>query len=374
MDSLLDALTNVVGILVIVLVAVQISSQEAAKRMEEMIEKIDPEEQKKIEQEAQEAKAQIEQVTQAIAQEKNQEKIDPEKLLKALKDDIEAAEKKAQADRLAAIDVEKAAEKARLEAEKAKELLAIKLVALKKKAEELTASKDDLTVKLKKTPRAIAPRGLSVRPPTPGTGLGMYDQRSGKKLLSKRQVLVTGGRAIPWFDEGGALRKTVEAGLAQVAASLNLPFNAENRVSDKATAEKVVKAFNSLPLTKRELPWFVVSLKLAGSNFRVSCALKEGAGETPEEAMRGNFSKTFRNKQRDWYLQYLVTPDSYEEYNLFRSMSDRSGFLAGWTPIDEKPEHLFEFGTKFNYGPKPPPRPNTPPPPRKPKEIASDVD
>ena len=44
MDSLLDALTNVVGILVIVLVAVQISSQEAAKRMEEMIAKIDPEE------------------------------------------------------------------------------------------------------------------------------------------------------------------------------------------------------------------------------------------------------------------------------------------------------------------------------------------
>ena len=30
MDSLLDALTNVVGILVIVLVAVQLSSQEAA--------------------------------------------------------------------------------------------------------------------------------------------------------------------------------------------------------------------------------------------------------------------------------------------------------------------------------------------------------
>src|SRR6056300_735379 len=39
MDSLLDALTNVVGILVIVLVAVQISSQEAASRIVEEFQK-----------------------------------------------------------------------------------------------------------------------------------------------------------------------------------------------------------------------------------------------------------------------------------------------------------------------------------------------
>ena len=115
MDSLLDALTNVVGILVIVLVAVQISSQEAARRMEEMIIKIDPEELKKIEQQAQEAKAKIDQVTQAIALEKKQEKIDPEKLLRALRDDIEAAEKRAKADRIAAETAEKAAEKAKQE-------------------------------------------------------------------------------------------------------------------------------------------------------------------------------------------------------------------------------------------------------------------
>ena len=52
MDSLLDALTNVVGILVIVLVAVQLSSQEAARRMEEMIAQIDPAEQERMKQAA----------------------------------------------------------------------------------------------------------------------------------------------------------------------------------------------------------------------------------------------------------------------------------------------------------------------------------
>ena len=44
MDSLLDALTNVVGILVIVLVAVQLSSQDAARKIvEEYEKKISPE-------------------------------------------------------------------------------------------------------------------------------------------------------------------------------------------------------------------------------------------------------------------------------------------------------------------------------------------
>ena len=373
MDSLLDALTNVVGILVIVLVAVQISSQEAAKRMEEMFKKVDPKEVQKIAQQAEEAKAKIEQVTQEIAREKQQEKIDPEKLLRALKDDIEAAEKKAKADRLAAQDAERAAEKARLEAEEAKKQLAMRLISLEKKSEELTASRDDLTVQLKKTPKVIAPKGLSVRPPTPGTGLMMYDQSTGNKLLDRRQVLVTRGRAIPWFDNGNAARKLVESGIAKVAASLNLSFDPDNRVPDKATAEKIVAAFNALPENQRELPWFVISLRLAGSNLGIRFTLKEDAGETPEEAMRGNFASTFRNKQRDWYIQYLVAPDSFEEYHLFRSMTDRSQFLAGWRPIAEG-DHYLDTGTKFNFGPKPPPRPNTPPRPRKPGEVTSDVD
>src|SRR6056300_917298 len=88
MDSLLDALTNVVGILVIVLVAVQISSQEAAKRMEEMIKKIDPQEQQKIDQQAAEAKAELAELQQAIEDEQSREKVDPEKLLASLKEEL----------------------------------------------------------------------------------------------------------------------------------------------------------------------------------------------------------------------------------------------------------------------------------------------
>ena len=91
MDSLLDALTNVVGILVIVLVAVQLSSQEAARRMEEMIAQIDPAEQERIKQEAKDAEAKLEEMKLAIQAESEKEKIDPEKLLAMLEEDIAAA-------------------------------------------------------------------------------------------------------------------------------------------------------------------------------------------------------------------------------------------------------------------------------------------
>ena len=95
MDSLLDALTNVVGILVIVLVAVQISSQEAARRMEEMIAQIDPAEQERIKQAAADSESKLKEMELALKSESEKDKIDPDKLLASLQDDIAAAELKA---------------------------------------------------------------------------------------------------------------------------------------------------------------------------------------------------------------------------------------------------------------------------------------
>ena len=117
MDSLLDALTNVVGILVIVLVAVQLSSQEAARRMEEMIAQIDPAEQERIKQAAKDSEAKLEEMKLALQTESDKEKMDPEKLLAMLQDDIAAAELKAKKDLLAAEAAEKEAEEKKLAAE-----------------------------------------------------------------------------------------------------------------------------------------------------------------------------------------------------------------------------------------------------------------
>ena len=369
MDSLLDALTNVVGILVIVLVAVQISSQEAARRMEEMIIRIDPAELKRIEQEAADAKAKIDQVTQAIALEKKQEKIDPEKLLRALKDDIEAAEKKAKADRLAAETAEKAAEKARLEAEKMRQQLMTQLAELEEEAKEYTVSRDDLIATLKKTKIPVPPPPKEVRPPTPMPP--PIDMQTGKRLLQRRDVFVKNGRIIPVIDPGDEMANAVKNRIKYIIGARRLPVTAENWLPNAEAARVVVEEFNKNP---PRLKNFEPELRLLGRAPRqrldIVLTPTEDAGETPEQAIRGWFRRTVYGTNRKYYLNYRVDPDSFEEYLAIRKATDNEQFFAGWQP---ETNFVVTRGSGFNAGVKPPPS-NTPPAPRKPGTVSNVLD
>ncbi|MDA7992999.1 MAG: hypothetical protein MPJ25_08160, partial [Pirellulales bacterium] len=196
MDSLLDALTNVVGILVIVLVAVQLSSQEAARRMEEMIAQIDPAEQERIKQEAKEAEAKLEEMKLAIQAESEKDKIDPEKLLAMLQEDIAAAELKAKKDLLAAEAAEKEAEEKKLAAEKLRRSLMAQLAELEAKEKKFTVEKEDLLIKLENMPKLNAPPPREVRPPTPKD---VPRKADGNPQLSRKEILISGGKVIPKF-------------------------------------------------------------------------------------------------------------------------------------------------------------------------------
>jgi hypothetical protein len=365
MDSLLDALTNVVGILVIVLVAVQISSQEAAKRMEEMIEKIDPEELKKIEQQAQEAKAKIDQVTQAIALEKKQEKIDPEKLLRALRDDIEAAEKRAKADRIAAETAEKAAEKAKLEAEKLRQRLIAQLAKLEEEAKEYTVARDDLIAQLSKTKIPVPPPPKEVRPPTPRPP--MIDPQTGRPQLERRDVFVKNGRVIPIIDPGDEMANAVKNRIKYIIASRRLPVSEDNWLPNAQAANIVIEEFNKNPPPLKN---FEAKLKLQGKNLAIDLTPTEEAGEPPQQAIRGWFRRTVFGTQRKYYLNFQVAPDSFEEYLAIRKVMDNEQFFAGWQPTTT---FNFTRSSGFNAGEKPPPR-TDPPPPRKPGTVSNVLD
>ncbi len=365
MDSLLDALTNVVGILVIVLVAVQISSQEAAKRMEEMIEKIDPEELKKIEQQAQEAKAKIDQVTQAIALEKKQEKIDPEKLLRALRDDIEAAEKRAKADRIAAETAEKAAEKAKLEAEKLRQRLIAQLAKLEEEAKEYTVARDDLIAQLSKTKIPVPPPPKEVRPPTPRPP--MIDPQTGRPQLERRDVFVKNGRVIPIIDPGDEMANAVKNRIKYIIASRRLPVSEDNWLPNAQAANIVIEEYNTNPPPLKN---FEAKLKLQGKNLAIDLTPTEEAGEPPQQAIRGWFRRTVFGTQRKYYLNFQVAPDSFEEYLAIRKVMDNEQFFAGWQPTTT---FSFTRSSGFNAGEKPPPR-TDPPPPRKPGTVSNVLD
>jgi len=350
MDSLLDALTNVVGILVIVLVAVQLSSQEAAQRMEEMIAQIDPAEQERIKQAAKDSEAKLEEMKLALQTESDKEKIDPDKLLAMLQEDVAAAELKAKKDLLAAEAAEKEAEEKKLAAEKLRRSLMAQLATLEEKEKEFTVSKTDLLAKLENMPTLNAPPPKEVRPPTPKD---IPRNKDGNALLQERKVLVSNGKVIPFVDPGKQMETAIKNRLKIIIDKNKIDVGEGNYISNESQAMKLIDEFNKDPAKNK---YFDLKLVRAGRQIRVEIVPTEECGEEPEKAVRGIFGTVLRNMQGKWYLRYLVEPDSFETYMAMRKVTDSSGFYAGWTIIDPG-SYLHSLSSGYNIGEKPPPRP-----------------
>ena len=350
MDSLLDALTNVVGILVIVLVAVQLSSQEAAQRMEEMIAQIDPAEQERIKQAAKDSEEKLEEMKLALQEESEKDEIDPDKLLAMLQDDIAAAELKAKKDLLAAEAAEKEAEEKKLAAEELRRSLMAQLATLEEKEKEFTVSKADLLAKLENMPTLNAPPPKEVRPPTPKD---IPRNKDGNALLQERKVLVSNGKVIPFVDPGKQMETAIKNRLKMIIDKNKINVGEGNYISNEAQAMKLIDEFNKDPAKNK---YFDLKLVRAGRQIRVEIVPTEECGEEPEKAVRGIFGTVLRNMQGKWYLRYLVEPDSFETYMAMRKVTDSSGFYAGWTIIDPG-SYLHSLSSGYNIGERPPQRP-----------------
>lgn len=350
MDSLLDALTNVVGILVIVLVAVQLSSQEAAQRMEEMVAQIDPAEQERIKQAAKESEEKLEEMKLALQEESEKDEIDPDKLLAMLQDDIAAAELKAKKDLLAAEAAEKEAEEKKLAAEELRRSLLAQLATLEEKEKEFTVAKTDLLAKLENMPTLNAPPPKEVRPPTPKD---IPRNKDGNALLQERKVLVSNGKVIPFVDPGKQMETAIKNRLKMIIDKNKINVGEGNYISDESQAMKLIDEFNKDPAKNK---YFDLKLVRAGRQIRVEIVPTEECGEEPEKAVRGIFGTVLRNMQGKWYLRYLVEPDSFETYMAMRKVTDGSGFYAGWTIIDPG-SYLHSLSSGYNIGERPPQRP-----------------
>tara|TARA_B100000085_G_scaffold44967_1_gene38098 strand:+ start:979 stop:2118 length:1140 start_codon:yes stop_codon:yes gene_type:complete len=350
MDSLLDALTNVVGILVIVLVAVQLSSQEAAQRMEEMIAQIDPAEQERIKQVAKDSEEKLEEMKLALQEESEKDEIDPDKLLAMLQDDIAAAELKAKKDLLAAEAAEKEVEEKKLAAEELRRSLSAQLATLEEKEKEFTVAKTDLLAKLENMPTLNAPPPKEVRPPTPKD---IPRNKDGNALLQERKVLVSNGKVIPFVDPGKQMETAIKNRLKMIIDKNKINVGEGNYISDESQAMKLIDEFNKDPAKNK---YFDLKLVRAGRQIRVEIVPTEECGEEPEKAVRGIFGTVLRNMQGKWYLRYLVEPDSFETYMAMRKVTDSSGFYAGWTIIDPG-TYLHSLSSGYNIGERPPQRP-----------------
>ncbi|MCE9631549.1 MAG: hypothetical protein K8S94_12650 [Planctomycetia bacterium] len=353
MDSMLDTLTNVVGILIIVLVTVQLSTQEAANRIAAAVENIDPQEVANLEQAAIAAKAEADRLEAQVNQFQQPTQRDPAAEAAKLEAQAataeaaarEAAAKAATLEKAKAAQAKAAQQAADDAARKAAEDLARAEAALKKTEEARLA----LAVELDNTPVPITPPAKEVRLPDP---------RPAPKDAKEVTVLCREGRI--WVVDTPLLQEPAQKRAAFVVKSKKLDPDDDQWVSDGTIFST---EFNKMPVTAGD---FRMTLKLVDGKWpRLILQRKNNSGERPEDFDKatGELARALRRHDAaGHYIRFYVWPDGFEAYLAARQVVAELGHAAGWEPQGTSDEFMIPLG-KYPVGPKPPPSPSPPKPP-----------
>jgi hypothetical protein len=347
LDSMLDTLTNVVGILVIVLVTVQLSSQEAASRIAATAAKIDPADLAKLEAEAAAAREAAAAAAAAVAREQAAAK-NPGAEIARLETEAAAAERKARE----AADKAVAAEKKRVQdAEAAKRAsAAVAAEAAKRQAERDKAATvvKELQTRLAGLPVPVAPPAKEVRLPDP---------RPAPNGAKELRVLCREGRV--WVVDIPALQEPAKKRADYVVKRKKLDPDGDTWLGDGKT---FVEEFNDSPVRE---DGFEMTLMISSGKWpQLVLTRMPGSGQPAAEAIRGT-SPLARALRRidasDHYVRFYVWPDSFEDYLQVRAFVAERGFAAGWEPVGSQDEHRISLG-RYAIGTKPPPADGKSPP------------
>jgi hypothetical protein len=350
LDSMLDTLTNVVGILVIVLVAVQLSSQEAASRIAEQLEKIDPAEVARLEQAAEEAKRKAEEAAAAL-REQRQAVTNPKAELSRLEASLQIEQELARQAAARAAELQKRRESdlaAAAEAAKRAAAEEAKREAAKQAAEERLAK---MRRELENLPVLAAPPAKEVRLPDP---------RPAPSGVKELRVLCREGRI--WLADVAALQEKALKRADYVVRSKRLDPDNDRWIPD---GETFVAEFNKAPVREGG---FTMKLAVVKNSPWPRLVLERDRGETAADAIAstGDLARALRRFKPDSHIvRFFVWPDTFEEYLAVREYTNGRGFAAGWEPVGSPDEHVIGLG-KYQIGEKPPPTP-PPPPGEKPK-------
>lgn len=351
LDSMLDTLTNVVGILVIVLVAVQLSSQEAASKIAEQLEKVDPQDVARLEEAAAKARQQAEAASAAL-REQRQSKNDPKAELARLEAALRVEED------LAREAVERATqlEQKRVADLKAAEAAATRAAAEQAKKEaERKAVQDRLTAmqrELENLPVLTAPPAKEVRLPDP---------RPAPAGVKEFHVLCREGRI--WLVDIPSLQEKAQKRADFVVRSKKLDPDGDTWLADGKT---FVDEFNKAPVKDEG---FEMTVEIVSNRWtRLVLTRMKGRGEEIDEAVKptGEFARALRRLKPDTHVvRFFVWPDSFEQYLRVRELTGERGYAAGWEPMTSPDEYRISLG-RYAIGEKPPPKPadpNAKPPP-----------
>lgn len=345
LDSLLDTMTNVVGILVILLTVTQLGVGEAVTRIKEALPEI-------TEEDMERSQKQVEELDSLLDQEKAQ--LQTVKELTQQKKPVNISEQKA------------LAEKLKKELEKLKEIQ-LNIAELKKQIAERDEKVKSIekTIVAKETELADIKAKLAKTPdpgPTPNAKIvNLPNPRDAPKEAKPIEYICRDGRVI-----------RVDIPLLQALALKAIAQSRFVTAQEQAVdCDKLEKLFENKNVGNRD---WRIKLKPAGGVPYLVLELREGRGDTSERLRKS--SALFRQELQRinpqlFYLNFRVWSDSYDTYLVAREYADQRGVLAGWTALDGNSEFRVPLGgnlklTCEGYVPPPaqpkPPEPDLPPP------------
>lgn len=358
LDSLLDTMTNVVGILVIVLVVTQLGVNDAVDR----ISASEAEELAKLQLDVQKAE---EELAPRLEEIKDR---DPEQMIKRLKELVNQIAD-AEADLAGLVEMRQAAEADSLKpVEEAKQLIAQQKKAeeeLKQQIRELQNAVASLEARLESTPeREIKPPKI-VQLPNPrsapdGAQPVIFYCRQGRVAL---------------LDVPAAQNRT---------KWLDFQIN-RRRLGDPAKGIECGKLFADFNREKFRDKNFELQLEARGRYPYIVFVERENWGESVDEILApgSDYRDVIaRIDPRRFYVRFLVWPESFEAYIAARQIASEKDLLAGWEPQTRTDEYRVRLESNLRCGPPPPPKPKPPPkpgekpppkPPQPPRQFPDDV-
>lgn len=349
LDSLLDTMFNVVGILVMVLVVVQLGMRESVEQMAKSM-RVDPAALAKIVTDLEKAQADKLKLETQL-KELNPEE-DLEELIKRLQSESiskEAILKSQQGELKTALIAQKDAQEMQKKAEQNKE-------QRKKLSEELATAIDKmaaLEARLDDTPprKQLAAKVVNLPDPRPAP-----------EGIKELMFIVANNQVYPLVIN--ELRDN-----AKKRAEYQAERGMRKYVDDPAKgidADKFVKDFNERPLQD---DFFRAEMYATGRDPRLRLEIKGDGFKIAEiQNPRSRFNRLLTTVDpTKFYFRFFVLPDSYEAYVETRYVTDKLGYLSGWEPQPADWKYTTWIGGKVKFGPAPPPPdPNKPKPTPKP--------
>lgn len=338
LDSLLDTLTNVVGVLVMVLMLVSLNVQKAVERIRELdpsILGVSAADLAKLQAQAElvskkreELESQANEETLKQAKQELIATIDKLNVLRLTPPPVEPPEK---------VDIEQVRKDAAAKTKQAADL-----------AKQLTDTEKELArlkALLAETPElGPAPEAKFVSLPNP---------REAPKGAKQVLFICRGGKVMAFDpnDLRDRAKKRAEAMLK--------PLRLRAGPGGTIDCEKLVTQFNGVGAISDS----TAKMRLGVENFNLYIYYEyKSSGETARQlaGQNSDFRRALRqlNPQK-YYATFLVWNDSFETYVEARRICDEMGILAGWTPLAE--DYVYKVGLGISVpceGRPPPPKPS----------------